>query len=99
MGETVLHAIEITKRRQSANNDNLPTPKVVFATTSYPKGKQLSTLTFETLDVQKLNNLIKKIDKGWTMPKITTRMDPIGSNFQVIYTYNLTFLNIKKLMF
>lgn len=96
MSETVLRAVETSKRRQSAKNDNLSSLKNNFITTAKPKEK---LITFETLNIEKLNKLIKRIDKGWTMPKRTSRMEPIGSNFQVLISKKLFFIYLTNIYF
>ncbi|CAI5451577.1 unnamed protein product [Caenorhabditis angaria] len=67
----VNRAIEQTKSRQSAANQPLRVPQRVNSS----PGKS------ETIDVEKLNRLIRSLDKTWILPK-TGSKDPIGSNFQ-----------------
>lgn len=78
MSKTVLHVhvMESTMKQKSFKNKNN------FKATIKPNKKQLTT--FKTLNIKKLNNLIKYIDKSWTLPKLTLQMESIGSNFQVL---------------
>uniref|UniRef100_A0AC34RMN0 Uncharacterized protein n=1 Tax=Panagrolaimus sp. JU765 TaxID=591449 RepID=A0AC34RMN0_9BILA len=68
----VQKAIDNTKRRQ--------TPAKLAAVPSSSSGQQRPG-RMESLDVNKLNLLIKSIDKTWIMPRSGTK-DPVGSNFQ-----------------
>ncbi|CAD6193836.1 unnamed protein product [Caenorhabditis auriculariae] len=77
----VSKAIEQTKSRQTAAQSPQRVPprqnvrlSVDFSTTSSP-GKN------EGLDVDKLNRLIRTLDKTWIMPR-TGAKEPVGSNFQ-----------------
>ncbi|KAE9552332.1 hypothetical protein FO519_004457 [Halicephalobus sp. NKZ332] len=69
---SVQKAIENTKRRQ--------TPTKMAAVPNPPSSQQRPG-RMERLDVDKLNLLIKSIDKTWIMPRAGTK-DPVGSNFQ-----------------
>ena len=70
---SVQKAIENTKRRQA--------PAKLAAVPNSPSSQQRPG-RMEKLDVDKLNLLIKSIDKTWIMPRSGTK-DPVGSNFQV----------------
>uniref|UniRef100_A0A7E4VB80 WSC domain-containing protein n=1 Tax=Panagrellus redivivus TaxID=6233 RepID=A0A7E4VB80_PANRE len=74
MGNSVSAAIEATKRRQTPARQP-PAPTINSATANQRTGRM------ELLDVEKLNQLIKSIDKTWIMPRSGTK-DPVGSNFQ-----------------
>ncbi|CAD5230032.1 unnamed protein product [Bursaphelenchus xylophilus] len=72
-------AIEATKRRQSYHS-----PVAAVATTDKSrnnKSQQQRPIKTEDLDVHKLNQMIKAIDKSWVLPRTGSR-DPVGSNFQ-----------------
>ena len=77
MSETMSRAIDMTKRRQSADRDTTPPNLTLRAARS----KATRPVRTEELDVEKLNLLIKTLDKAWVMPKRNAR-EPIGSNFQ-----------------
>uniref|UniRef100_A0AC35G697 Uncharacterized protein n=1 Tax=Panagrolaimus sp. PS1159 TaxID=55785 RepID=A0AC35G697_9BILA len=82
VGSSVAQAIENTKRRQ--------TPARLQQTVSTKNGNsQQRPGRTENLDVDKLNKLIKVIDKTWIIPR-TGAKDPVGSNFQVSGNYKGT---------
>jgi hypothetical protein len=66
----VSRAIEITKRRQAPVNLNRAAQQ-----------QQQRTGRTEPLDVDKLNRLIRTIDRTWTLPRSGSK-EPVGSNFQ-----------------
>ncbi|KHJ86669.1 hypothetical protein OESDEN_13573 [Oesophagostomum dentatum] len=66
----VNRAIEETKSRQM----NAPTARA-------PARPQNSPGRTESIDVDKLNQLIRAVDKTWILPRLGSK-DPIGSNFQ-----------------
>lgn len=66
-------AIEQTKSRQMSSSIST-NPRVPQRSNSSP-GKT------ESLDVERLNKLIRALDKTWIMPKAGSK-DPVGSNFQ-----------------
>ncbi len=77
MNDSVLRAIEMTKRRQSADREPTPSP----LTASAVRRKAARPIRTHPLDVERMNLLIKTLDKAWAMPKLNSR-EPIGSNFQ-----------------
>uniref|UniRef100_A0A915EQL2 Uncharacterized protein n=1 Tax=Ditylenchus dipsaci TaxID=166011 RepID=A0A915EQL2_9BILA len=76
----------MTKRRQSADREAPST-----LTASAARSKASRPLRTEELDVERLNLLIKTLDKAWVMPKLNAK-EPVGSNFQ----YKKTCANIFK---
>ncbi|CAJ0589988.1 unnamed protein product [Cylicocyclus nassatus] len=66
----VNRAIEQTKSRQLS----VQAPRTVVKTQSSP-GRT------ETIDVDKLNQLIRAVDKTWILPRLGAK-EPVGSNFQ-----------------
>jgi len=77
MRETMTRAIEMTKRRQSADRE----PPSTTLTASAVRQRAARPTRTQSLDVERLNLLIKTLDKAWVMPKLNTR-ESIGSNFQ-----------------
>jgi hypothetical protein len=77
MSEALDQAIERTKLHQSADRE--PHDAKMFRV-SQPKNAQ--PIRMEELDVERLNQLIKTIDRGWVMPKMGFQ-EAVGSNFQV----------------
>lgn len=79
----------MTKRRQafdaSASGENSAATSAVSSTnpTTRPKSNQRPIRT-EKLNVAKMNQLLKAIDKTWIMPRSGSR-EPIGSNFQAAH--------------
>lgn len=67
----------MTKRRQSANYDSN------ISKNKFEKINK-TLIKSEILNVEKLNLLIKTIDRGWVVPKPNSR-EPVGSNFQVFF--------------
>lgn len=91
IGNSVAKAIEMTKRRQAFDNvastsdeNSAPSP-VITTSGSKPKSNPRPT-RIEKLDVSRLNQLLKTIDKTWIMPRTGSR-EPVGSNFQVKQKY------------
>jgi hypothetical protein len=93
----------MTKQRQSY--DNVVSASGESATsssvnpTNKPKPNQRPIRT-EPLDVARLNQLIKVIDKTWILPRSGSR-EPVGSNFQallyfLIYKSDLVQKNMRK---
>ncbi|KAI1720488.1 CYclophyliN [Ditylenchus destructor] len=87
IGDTMDRAIEMTKRRQSADRDTTPST----VTLNSLRSKTTRKVRTEKLDVERLNLLLKTIDKAWVLPK-SNSLDPLGSNFQ----YKKTCANIYK---
>ncbi|CAD5226027.1 unnamed protein product [Bursaphelenchus okinawaensis] len=74
----VQQAIEATKRRQSFHS---PVATSNADKSRNNKSQQQRPVKSEDLNIQKLNELIKAIDKSWVMPRTGSR-EPVGSNFQ-----------------
>ncbi|KAI6215732.1 Protein CYN-17, isoform a [Aphelenchoides besseyi] len=87
VGNTVQRAIDMTKRRQAYDKST----SAQSADSSSPMKSNQRPVRMEKLDVMRLNQLIKNIDKTWIMPRNGSR-EPIGSNFQ----YKKTCANIYK---
>ncbi|CAJ0929718.1 unnamed protein product, partial [Mesorhabditis belari] len=68
----VNRAIEQTKRRQSAP----PATQNTRASTRNTAGGRS-----ETVDVERLNSLLRTLDKTWVLPRVGAK-EPVGSNFQ-----------------
>lgn len=87
-------AIEMTKQRQSYDNTasaSAETPVISLPTNPIIKPKpNQRPIRSEPLDVTRLNQLIKTIDKTWILPRSGTR-EPVGSNFQVILCFSLIY--------
>ncbi|KAI1719662.1 CYclophyliN [Ditylenchus destructor] len=77
----------MTKRRQSADRDTTQST----VTLNSLRSKTARKVRTEKLDVERLNLLLKTIDKAWVLPK-SNSLDPLGSNFQ----YKKTCANIYK---
>ena len=80
MSEALQKAIERTKQFQSTDRDRRIKPTL---TQTAIKQRQLQPVRLQRLDVQKLNLLLKTLDKTWIMPKLGV-YEPVGSNFQAI---------------
>lgn len=81
MSETLQRAIERTKQFQSTDRDRLIKP--VFTQRAI-RAKTIQPARLQRLDVEKLNLLVKTIDKSWMMPK-RGAIEPVGTNFQVFF--------------
>jgi hypothetical protein len=91
VGNSVARAIEATKRRQAFDNvasasgeSSAPSSAVLSSTNPSIRSKSNPRPTrMEKLDVSRLNQLIKAIDKTWVLPRTGSR-EPVGSNFQAV---------------
>ena len=78
MGEALQRAIERTKQFQATDRDRRQRPAL---TQTALKARQIQPARQQRLDVEKLNRLLKTLDKSWIMPRAGVH-EPVGSNFQ-----------------
>ncbi|KAL3083051.1 hypothetical protein niasHS_010853 [Heterodera schachtii] len=78
MGEALERAVEKTKEWQSTDRDRRNKPTF---TQSALRANANRPLRVAEMDVQRLNRLLKVVDRAWTLPKFGSS-EPIGSNFQ-----------------
>uniref|UniRef100_A0A914HKE8 Uncharacterized protein n=1 Tax=Globodera rostochiensis TaxID=31243 RepID=A0A914HKE8_GLORO len=88
MSEALERAVERTKEWQSTDRDR---PNGPTLTQSAVRANANRPIRVAEMDVQRLNRLIKAVDRSWTLPK-TGSEEPIGSNFQ----YKKTCASIHK---
>uniref|UniRef100_A0AC35UA73 WSC domain-containing protein n=1 Tax=Rhabditophanes sp. KR3021 TaxID=114890 RepID=A0AC35UA73_9BILA len=75
------HSISAGESRYGTSQSNGRTPSKTSQGPSNAITSVIRPGRMEVLDVNKLNNLLKTIDKTWIMPRIGTK-EPVGSNFQ-----------------
>ncbi|KAI3422203.1 hypothetical protein GPALN_012734 [Globodera pallida] len=88
MSEALERAVERTKEWQSTDRDRRDGPTL---TQSAVRANANRPIRLVEMDVQRLNRLIKAVDRAWTLPR-TGSEEPIGSNFQ----YKKTCASIHK---
>uniref|UniRef100_A0A183BYI9 Uncharacterized protein n=1 Tax=Globodera pallida TaxID=36090 RepID=A0A183BYI9_GLOPA len=88
MSEALERAVERTKEWQSTDRDRRDGPTL---TQSAVRANANRPIRLAEMDVQRLNRLIKAVDRAWTLPR-TGSEEPIGSNFQ----YKKTCASIHK---